>query len=75
MAAAWFLGVGSVIGLALSGGNPALLAGGLGALIALPLMALSGFLLAIVGGVWLLVRVIADQTKADRSERYKNVQR
>jgi hypothetical protein len=75
LALTWFFGLGGVMVAAFAGGNALMTAGGLFALIMLPLAALVGFLLVIVGGVWLLARVIADQTGANRNERYKNVQR
>lgn len=66
MALAWFLGVGGVIAAALSGGDPAALAGGLAALLLLPLTAAVGGILALVGGVWIVVRVLADR----RDDKY-----
>jgi hypothetical protein len=71
----WFFGIGGVMVAALAGGDAMLSAGGLFALIMLPLAALVGFLLVIVGGVWLFARVVADSTDAHSKERYKNVQR
>ena len=72
---AYLLGVGAILGAALSGGDPAALAGSLIAALALCLSAVSGFILMFVGGVWMIVRVIADQ-RGDASERrYRDVER
>ncbi|MBL8548511.1 MAG: hypothetical protein JNJ73_00895 [Hyphomonadaceae bacterium] len=67
---AWFLGVGGVLATAFSGGSPAGIAGGVGAFIGLILAAVCGALLALVGAVWLFVRVIADQREDHSKERY-----
>lgn len=72
---AYFLGVGAVIGAALGGGDPAALAGGVFAAIALALALASGFMLMLIGGVWMLVRVIADQRGDAEEKRYRNVER
>ena len=71
----WFLGVGSVMGLALSGGNPAAIAGGLVAAIGIGLTAASGFVLADIGGIWIFVRVLADQAADKEERRYRNIER
>jgi membrane protein implicated in regulation of membrane protease activity len=65
---AWFLGVGGMIGMAFEGGAPA--AGGLIALILLPLTGIVGAIMASFGAVWLIVRVIADQRQDHAKERY-----
>ena len=70
-ALSWFLGVGGAFSAAFAGG----LAGaamGLAGGAALILAACSGALLMFIGAVWILIRVIADQTGGDR---YKDVQR
>jgi hypothetical protein len=72
---AYLLGVGAVIGAAFSGGDPAALAGGVFAAVALALALASGFMLMLVGGVWMLVRVIADQRGDAEEKRYRNVER
>lgn len=72
---AWLLGVGTVIGAALSGGDPAVLVGGALAAIGLMLAGASGFVLMLVGGIWMLVRVIADQTADASEKRYRDVER
>jgi membrane protein implicated in regulation of membrane protease activity len=65
---AWFLGIGGMIGWAFEGGAPA--AGGLIALILVPLTGITGAILASFGAVWLIVRVIADQRQDHSKERY-----
>lgn len=72
---AYLLGVGTVIGAALSGGDPAALAGNLIAALALGLTAICGFILMLVGGIWMIVRVIADQRGDDSERRYRDVER
>jgi hypothetical protein len=71
----WFLGVGNVIALALSGGAPAMLVGGLVSAIVLALAAGSGGLLMLVGAIWMFVRVIADSREESAKDRYRDVQR
>jgi hypothetical protein len=70
MVCAWFLGFGAALATAISGGAPAAVAGGVGAFIALILAAGSGLVLLLVGAIWLLVRVIADQREEHAKERY-----
>jgi hypothetical protein len=65
----WLLGFGSTLALALSGGALPAVAGGVGAMIAVVLAGVSGFILMAVGGVWMMVRVIADQRASDRYSR------
>lgn len=72
---AQFLGVGAVFGAAMSGGDPAIAVGSLFAVIGLALMAISGFVLAAIGGVWMVLRVIADQRGDDSEKRYRDVER
>jgi hypothetical protein len=74
-ALAYILGVGAVIGAALGGGDPAALAGSLIAAIGLGLAAVSGFILMLVGGIWMIVRVIADQNTDASERRYRDVER
>jgi hypothetical protein len=71
---AWFLGVGAVITAALAGGNPAIVVGGILAAAALSALATLGFVLMVVGGVWMLIQVIADQRGNDEA-RYRDVER
>jgi predicted ABC-type sugar transport system permease subunit len=73
--AAYVLGVGAVIGAAFSGGDPAIIVGSMLGAVGLVLMGIAGFVMMIIGGVWMILRVIADQT-GDRSEkRYRDVER
>lgn len=70
---AYFLGIGAVVGVAMSGGDPAVAVGSMFGVIGVVLMGIVGALLALVGGVWMVVRVIADQTGEDA--RYRDVER
>jgi hypothetical protein len=72
---AYVLGVGAVIGAALSGGDPAAVVGGALAAIGLALAGVSGFIMMLVGGIWMLVQVIADQTSDASEKRYRNIER
>lgn len=74
-ALAYFLGVGAVIGAAFSGGNPAMVVGGVFAAIGLGFSAIAGVLLMIIGGVWMIVQVIADQSSDASEKRYRDVER
>jgi len=71
---AWFLGVGAVITAALAGDNPAIVVGGILAAAGLSALATLGFILMVVGGVWMLIQVIADQRGNDEA-RYRDVER
>ena len=71
----WFLGIGGVLTTALSGGDPAAVAGGIGMLIALPLTAVAGIILALVGGFWMMARVVADSRDGSEEKRYRDIQR
>lgn len=73
--AAWLFGVGAVIGAAFSGGDPALVVGSIVAAIGLSLLAGFGFLLMLIGGVWMLIQVIADQSGDAEEKRYRDVER
>ena len=75
VATAYFLGIGAVIGAAVSGGNVVAVAGGLIAAFGLMLAGVSGFIMMLVGGVWMVVRVIADQTGDASERRYRDVER
>lgn len=74
-ALAWFLGVGAVMGTALSGGDPAIVVGSVFAVIGLVLAAVAGGLMMAIGGVWMIVRVIADQRGDASEQRYRDVER
>lgn len=74
---AWLLGLGGVLAMAISGAGagPGLLAGGLASLIVLPLTAAAGFMLLVVGAIWLFVRVVADSREDHVRDRYRDVER
>jgi hypothetical protein len=72
---AYFLGVGTVIGAVLTGGDPAIVVGGLLAAIGLALATVVGFLLMLIGGVWMVGQVIADQSGGAEEKRYRDVER
>jgi hypothetical protein len=72
---AYFLGIGAVIGAALGGGDPAALVGSVVAVIGLAMLGASGFVLMLVGGIWILLRVIADQRGDASEKRYRDVER
>ncbi len=72
---AWFLGVGTVIGAALTGGDPAVVVGGAIAAIALVIAGAVGGLLMLIGTIWMLIQVIADQTGESSEKRYRDVER
>jgi len=72
---AWFLGVGTVIGAALSGGDPAVVVGGAIAAIGLVLAGVAGGALMFIGTIWMLIQVIADQTSEKSEKRYRDVER
>lgn len=72
---AYFLGVGAVIGAAFTGGDPAVVVGSVLAAISLALAAIIGVLLMIIGGVWMIGQVIADQSGDAEEKRYRDVER
>ena len=72
---AYFLGVGTVIGAALSGGDPALVVGSVMAAIGLGLSVIVGFVLMAIGGIWMIGQVIADQSGGAEEKRYRDVER
>jgi hypothetical protein len=72
---AYFLGIGAVLGAVLSGGNPAIVVGGIFAAIGITLAGVSGFILMLIGGVWMIARVVADQTGDASEKRYRDVER
>lgn len=74
-ALAWLFGVGGVITAALAGGQVAGLAGGLVMFIMLALCTLVGIVLMVIGGVWMLSQVIADQRGEPSEKRYRDVER
>lgn len=72
---AWFLGVGTVIGAALSGGNAAMVVGGAIAAIGLVLASIAGGVLMLIGSIWMVIQVIADQRGDASEKRYRNIER
>jgi membrane protein implicated in regulation of membrane protease activity len=72
---AYFFGVGAIMAAALSGGDPVAVVGSVFVAIALTLLAICGFVLMLVGGVWMVLRVIADQRNEASEKRYRDVQR
>lgn len=72
---AYVLGIGAVIGAALSGGDPAVVVGGLFAAIGIGLAGIAGFIMMLIGGVWMLLQVIADQSGDAEEKRYRDVER
>ena len=74
LALSWFLGVGTALTAAFSGGLAGAAMGLMGGL-ALMLAALSGVALMLIGTIWIIARVIADQTTGRDADRYKDVQR
>ncbi len=71
---AWLLGVGSAVSAALAGGIAGAAMGVIGAL-GLIFALTSGGVLMVIGGVWMIVRVIADQRGEASEKRYRDVQR
>jgi len=71
----YVLGIGAVLSAAVSGGDPAAIAGGVIAAIGVALLGVSGFVLMAVGGVWMVVRVVADQTGDTSERRYRKIDR
>ncbi|HRO04827.1 MAG TPA: hypothetical protein PLS69_14605 [Terricaulis sp.] len=72
---AYFLAVvGLVEGAMNSGGDPAVVIGSMFGVIGIVLMGVAGFVLVAVGGIWMVLRVIADQT-GDNEKRYRDVNR
>ena len=74
-ALAYFLGVGAILGAAFTGGDPAVVAGGLLAAIGIGLSLVVGFVLMLIGGVWMIGQVIADQSSDAEEKRYRDVER
>lgn len=72
---AYFAGVGAVMAAVLSGGDPTLVVGGMLATVGLVLLGASGFVLMVVGAIWMFVRVIADQTGDATEKRYRDIER
>lgn len=74
-AASYFLGIGAVLAAAFSGGDPAIVVGSMFGAVGLVLLGVSGFILMAIGGVWMVIRVIADQRGDAAEQRYRDVER
>jgi len=72
---AYFLGIGAVLGAALSGGDPAMVAGSIFGAIGVAIMGVIGFIMLLVGGVWMIIQVVADQSGGVEEKRYRDVER
>lgn len=72
---AYVLGIGAAIGVAMSGGDPTIAVGGLFAAIGIGFAGVSGFIMLVIGGVWMLLQVIADQRGGSEEKRYRDVER
>ena len=72
---AYFLGIGAVISTAASGGDPTLVVGGVFAMIGVALAGVAGAIMMLIGGVWMVVQVIADQNGDASEKRYRDVER
>jgi drug/metabolite transporter (DMT)-like permease len=72
---AYVLGVGAVLGAAFGGGDPAAVVGGIFAAIGVTLAGVVGLILMLVGGVWMIARVVADQTGDASEKRYRDIDR
>jgi hypothetical protein len=69
----WLLGLGGVLAAIVGGVGGeagAAVAGGLAAMILLPIAGVLGFLFVLVGGIWLFIQVVADQRSDHARERY-----
>lgn len=73
--AAQFLGMGAVMTAVFSGGDPAVLVGSMLAAVGIVLMGVVGVLLALIGGLWMIIRVIADQQGDANEKRYRDIER
>ncbi len=69
VAVSWFFGVGGVLAGAATGSAPIAAAGAISGVVVLLLGAAAGGLLTLIGVVWLIVRVIADQRESDKYSR------
>ena len=72
---AYMLGIGAVLGAAISGGDPAVVVGSLFAAFGIAMLGLLGIILALVGGVWMIAQVVADQSGGAEEKRYRDVER
>jgi hypothetical protein len=72
---AYFLGIGAIMGAAFSNGDPAVVLSTLFGGIGVVLMGIVGLVVAVVGGVWMIAQVIADQSGNSEEKRYRDVER
>jgi len=72
---AYMLGIGAVLGAAISGGDPAIVVGSLFAAFGIAMLGLLGVILSLVGGVWMIAQVVADQSGGAEEKRYRDVER
>lgn len=72
---AYVLGVGAVFASIFSGGDAGVVVGSMFAAIGLVLLTLAGFVMMLVGGVWMVLRVVADQSGDANEKRYRDVER
>lgn len=72
---AYVLGIGAVIGAAFSGGDPILIAGSLFSAIAIGAAGLFGSIMMVIGGIWMFIQVLADQSGGAEEKRYRDVER
>lgn len=72
---AWFLGVGGVMAIAMAGGDPAATVGGIAMVLGLVGMTVLGIILMVVGGIWMVGQVVADQRGEPSEKRYRGVER
>lgn len=69
VALSWFMGFGGVLAGALTGSAPIAAVSALSGVVVLMLGAAAGGVLTVVGAIWLMVQVIADQRQSDRYSR------
>lgn len=72
---AYVLGIGAILGAAFSGGDPVLIAGSIFSMIAIAGAGFFGFVMIIIGGIWMTIQVIADQRGGAEESRYRDVER
>lgn len=72
---AYMLGIGAIFGAAISGGDPALVVGSIFAAFGIAMLGLLGVILSLVGGIWMIVQVLADQGGNAEEKRYRDVER
>lgn len=68
-AIAYALGVGAMLTAWLTGGDPVGIAGSIGMAVAMPITFVVGVILSLIGGIWLVIQVIADGRAPDKYSR------